>query len=129
MADGDVTQIKILSKFNIPGGGRNALGFPTNNKTMVVGELQGTYVSDAGIKLSAEGGALALGLTTIDFIDFDVKSVAGNVQVDEQLYTATFNHSTKNIIVCVDGLTKPSDADACIIKFMAIGDANVPDFA
>jgi hypothetical protein len=127
MATGAVTQIKVLSKFNIPGGGRTATGLPSNKKTIVVGELVGAYLTSGGIGLNAEGGPLAFGLNTIDFIDFDVKSVAGTLQVDEALYNATYNHSTQTIFVCVDGLTKPTDADSCIIKFFAIGDSNQPD--
>ena len=129
MAEGTITQLKVLSRFDIPGGGKTATGTASNRKAIVTGELQGTYLTTGGIGFQARGGPQAIGLSTIDFISFDVKSVAGSVQADEALYNATYNHSTGNIFVCNDGLTKPTDADACVIKFLAVGDTNDPGVA
>ena len=49
MANGDITAIKQLGSFTIPGGGNTLTGVSKNNKVMVWGEITATYVS-TGIK-------------------------------------------------------------------------------
>jgi hypothetical protein len=49
----------------------------------------------------------------------------GTESVAAGVLNATYNHNLHTIFVCIDGGTKPTDADVCVIKFMAIGD----DFA
>ncbi len=130
MANGDVTKVLIQSTFTIPnGGGRTLTGGASNNKVMVTGEITGSHVDTNGMNLDAVGGARALGLLTIDFIDFDVKSGAGTVQVDEGILNAAFNHSTQEIHTCIDGNTNLTQGNVIVLKFLAIGDSSSPVLA
>ncbi|MBW2638357.1 MAG: hypothetical protein JRC86_12735 [Deltaproteobacteria bacterium] len=119
-----VTAIKVLSRFTVPGGGRSLTGVAKNNKQIVSGEITGGYLSDEGLDLEAFGGGhlASLGLDKIDFICFDVKTINAVASANAAVASATFNHNLGRIFPALDGDTKPSDAQVCVVKFMAIGD-------
>ena len=117
-----ITHVKILSKLTIPGGGYSLTGVAKNNKIIVSGEISGTYLSAEGLDLETEGGPQVLGLEKIDFISFDVKTINGTASVNAGLTTATYNHNLHRIFPALDGKTKPTDAQVCVVKFLAVGD-------
>jgi hypothetical protein len=117
-----ITAIKVLSRQTVPGGGSSLTGVAKNNKQIVSGEITGGYLSAEGLDLEAKGGPAALGLETIDFISFDVKTVNGTASVANGVVTATYNHNLHRIFPALDGDTKPTDAQVCVVKFLAVGD-------
>jgi hypothetical protein len=117
-----ITAIKVLSRQTVPGGGSSLTGVAKNNKQIVSGEITGGYLSPVGLDLEAKGGPAALGLETIDFISFDVKTINGTASVEAGVTTALYNHNLHRIFPELDGDTKPTDAHVCVVKFLAIGD-------
>lgn len=124
MANGDITHIKELGRFTIPGGGRTTGGVAKNNKVAVWGEISASYVS-TGINLSQEGGVVALGLTTLDFITLEVRTsnsvdhasqaqmVANLAQDEDKIY----------VLIDVDAGTLPTDGHTVVLQYFAIGDS------
>ncbi len=136
MANGDITTIKILGSYPIPGGGRNLTGANENNKILVWGQLEGTYDSTKGLDLTPRGGLGAFGITgEADFFSFEVKQcgVAGTRTDPASL--AQFEAARENengggnvgSIFVVDqvgaaNVEEPSDADLITINFIVCGD-------
>jgi hypothetical protein len=128
MANGDITHVKELGRFTIPGGGRTLGGVAKNNKIIVWGEISGTWEDSNGLNLNNEGGRTALGLDTLDYIAFEVKTSGGTNNADEACFTAHLGRDSEEIYVLNDGSTNPSAADTVVLAYFAIGDANnAPD--
>lgn len=125
MADGDIVHIKELGRVTIPGGGRSTSGAARQNKVIVWGELNATYVS-TGINLSALGGVAALGVTTLDFSKFEAKYVDGNDPATVTLFAANLATDEDKIYVLDDigGGAKPEDAEIIVLQYFVIGDSN-----
>ncbi len=133
MANGDITSIKILGKFDIPGGGHTALGGASNTKTAVWGRITGVWEDTDGLNLVRYGGFGALGLTNCDVIRFDVVTVNGTYNIDEGIWIAGIGRDDENIYLAIDGGQggagdNPSATHICAVNFFAIGDSNAaPD--
>jgi hypothetical protein len=128
MADGDVT-IKILYSHNL-GGGRDANGVPKQNKRFVVGQIDGTYVS-TGLNISKHGGPQAFGVNNLDYIFIEPIKLNAADPDSEKLFFACYDHANDLIFVAEDlGQSTPGDpenAEAVVLRFIAIGDdATVP---
>jgi len=127
MADGDITSIKELGRYTLPGGGFTTAGVAKNNKVVAWGEIIGTYKS-TGIDLTAKGGSLALGVSEIDFIDLTVTKtgVAGTtVPVSDKLSLANINATWKIFVVDEEGQANPAvptAGDIITIQYMVMGD-------
>ena len=95
MATGDIQYIKKLGSVLLPGGGQTITGGKVQNKVLVWGHIQtDDYDQDKGIDLDAEvGGALqALGVDTLDFIDFQVVSEGlTKAMADDSLYLCSLD--------------------------------------
>ena len=123
MANGDITHIKELGRSPLPGGGHTLTGVAKNHKVMVWGEISGSWADGTtGLNLSAKGGVRALGLETLDFVSFNVRTVDGTANVDEAIHTAEFDVTNNIIVVVVDGLTNPTAGNVCVVRYFAIGD-------
>jgi hypothetical protein len=124
MGNGDVT-IKTLYSHAL-GGGRDANGNPQQGKRFVVGEINGVYVS-TGMNLSKHGGPQAFGVNNLDYLFMEVIS-SGDAAVPDaaKLPHADYDHANQLIFVVEDlGQTTPAvptNADAIVIRFVAIGD-------
>lgn len=125
MANGDITHIKELGRFTIPGGGFTTAGAAKNNKVMVWGEISGTWVDTNGLRLDNEGFPEALGVSTLDFVNVWVKTTGGNASDDQDLKLAEVDSVTGNIFVVeTDADTNPTAGDTVVLGYFAIGDSN-----
>ena len=128
MANGDITYLKELGRFTIPGGGGTNTGIAKNNKIVAWGEISGIWEDTNGLKLSVLGGVPALGVSKQDFIGFSVITSGGTASTHEAVFTAALNTTTSNIMVVLDGLTAPAEADVVVLNYLVVGDSNAaPD--
>jgi len=131
MANGDVS-VKILYKNHL-GGGRSLTGVSKNSKTLVVGEIKGTYVS-TGLAVNKHGGVNGLGVSTLDVLLLDPRVISSATDPSaETLFLANYDASGDKIFMVEDSgqanPAVPSDGDAVTVRFFAIGDdANTPEF-
>ena len=125
MADGDITAVKELGRFTIPGGGSTLAGVAKNNKVMVWGEITATYVA-AGLDLDGVGGVAAFGVDVLDYVDFEVSNIDGNDPATVIMFSAYLARATNKIFMLDDtgGDAKPEDAEAVTLKYLACGDSN-----
>ncbi len=129
MANGDITHIKELGRFSLPGGGHTTAGVPKNNKVLVWGEIQASYVS-TGIDLAAMGGVEALGVSTLDFITFETRySGATAIDPTSDLQYLSNLAVDENKIFVADQLGAsdpaiPSDGDLVTLRYLVLGDTN-----
>jgi hypothetical protein len=129
MTDGDCT-IKTLYSHAL-GGGRDANGVPKQNKRFVVGEITGTY-DVLGLSINLHGGPQAFGVNNLDYLFMEVISCGTLTTPDsEKLPHASYDHANQKIFIVEDlGQSTPavpSDTDAIVIRFVALGDdASVP---
>ena len=128
MAAGDITSIKELGRFAIPGAGHSLSGIAKNNKVMCWGEIIGTYVS-TGLNLANEGGIHALGVTNADFISLTVTKagVTGTRTYPAQQLTFLANIDAANkIFICdqvgADNPAVPTSGDLITIQYFVFGD-------
>lgn len=124
MADGDITHIKQLGSFTIPGGGNTLTGVAKNNKVIVWGEIRATYVA-AGISFDDAGGITALGLSALDFIRFEVSLLDGNDNATQVHFLASLAVDEDKIYLLdnVAGDAKPENAEVVYLKYLACGDS------
>ena len=130
MANGDIN-VKVLYSQSL-GGGFATSGLAKNTKRFVVGEITGTYVS-TGLAVNKLGGPAAFGLTTMDFLKLEpVLFNAAYPDVDA-VFTADYDATNQKIFCCDDlgqagTLNDPADAEAIVIRFVAVGDdATAPE--
>lgn len=127
MANGDITSIKELGRYTIPGGGFTTAGAANNNKVVTWGEIKASYAS-TGINLTAKGGALALGVSNIDFADLTVRlsgSTGTVVPTDNNLFLANMNATWKIFVVDQEGQANPAvptAGDLITINYLVVGD-------
>jgi hypothetical protein len=131
MASGDISSIKQLGRVLLPGGGNTTTGKQKQQKAMVWGTIACTYVS-TGVALNGVNGTIkALGVETLDFIDFELRAYNGAAASGEELHQVAFNRSTNKIftlenvgdntvIACTDG-------DILELRYLAVGDAHSVD--
>jgi hypothetical protein len=124
MANGDLT-FKTLYSAAL-GGGRDANGNPKQGKRFVVGEINGEYLL-AGMKVHPHGGPQAFGVNNLDYLFLEVISSGNGAVPDaEKLPHADYDHANQLIFVTEDcGASQPAvptNADAIVIRFVAIGD-------
>jgi hypothetical protein len=129
MANGDI-QVKVLYRQSL-GGGKTLNGQSKNTKILVVGEITGSYVA-AGLAVNKLGGPSAFGVTTLDVLELDVRSVAAVETTIEKLQLACYDVTNQKIFITEDigaaNPAVPSNADAIVIRFLAIGDdADAPE--
>jgi len=133
MANGDITHIKELGRYSFPGGGVTTAGVAQNNKVIVWGEIVATYAS-TGINLTAKGGPLALGLSTIDFIDFEARTTGAASAIyptSDNLNVVNMNATWKIFLVDQEGQANPAvptAGDVITLKYVALGDSSAPSF-
>ncbi|KKN92391.1 hypothetical protein LCGC14_0208820 [marine sediment metagenome] len=130
MADGDITAVKILYRQSL-GGGQNELGVKKNSKILVVGEITCTYVA-AGVAVDKTGGDNCFGVTDIDFVKILPLTIAAAYPTAQKLFKADYDVTNKKIFLLEDmgqaNPAVPSDADACVLRFVAVGDdADAPE--
>jgi hypothetical protein len=127
MANGDITSIKELGRFAIPGAGHTLSGIAKNNKVLVWGEIIGSYVS-TGINLENEGGLHALGVTSADFISLTVTKTgaAGTTLPTQQLGNLANIDAANKIFLCdsvgADNPTAVAAGDIITIQYCVFGD-------
>lgn len=126
MANGDITSIKELGRFAIPGAGHTLSGVAKNSKVMAWGEIKGSYVS-TGINLHAEGGIRALGVTSADFISLNVTMTGTGAVVPTALNGNLANLDVNHKIFIVDQVGQdnpdiPSAGDLITIQYFVFGD-------
>ncbi len=141
MADGDITTLKTLGRYSIPGGGKNLAGAAKNNKVMVWGTIIGTYHATVGLDLGPRGGLRALGVSTVDFFTFEIvqAGVSGTRTnpTSLSLFKAGYEPETGggnvDSIFCFDNLgasspAQPSAGDLITLNFLVLGDdATAPE--
>ena len=135
MANGDVSKIAVLGRFRLPGCGTTTAGVQSQGKVLMWGELTCT-AADAGINIAASGSfgahatmTEALGLDSIDAIEFVLKSTDGEAVADDSLYlfAYSFDPSLAGLIhglesVGISNAAPPTAGDALVLTFWAIGD-------
>ena len=132
MANGDITSIKELGRYSFPGGGITTGGAAQNNKVTVWGEIVASYVS-TGIDLTAKGGPTALGLTSIDFIEFEARTTGAASAIyptDNNLNVVNMNATWKIFLVDQEGQANPAvptAGDIITLKYFATGDSSTPE--
>lgn len=109
-----VTTRQILMQSRVLGGGFDTSGNPKQGKDFVVGRLLGTYAS-AGVAVSAAD----LGLSTVDYVTFQVTNPAPSAAVDNE--QAFYDGTTLFIRNQDDGATLGDVAFT--VQFLAVGDA------
>ena len=124
MANGDITKIKILGTFNIGGGGKTAAGGAANNKVLTWGQITGSHEDTDGLNLVRYGGFKALGLSSCDFIKFDVVTSNSVYNIEQDMFTAGIGRDDENIYVVKDGATNPTAGHVVVLNFLACGDSN-----
>jgi hypothetical protein len=116
MANGDF-DVKIHFKTAIPGGGYTDAGAAKNQKTLVIGELTGTYVASGYVVKPQD-----FGLDVIDHISFTcelINAVAGTAA--EPKYA--FRDVTNGTIFHMDLDNQEATAgQATVATFFAVGD-------
>ena len=126
---GDISRIKELGRYSIPGAGHNNIGQAVNNKTIVWGRLQGLYKS-TGLDLVRHGGtATAFGLSHLDHVSLTVRYAGASgttVPATNLQFLANVTHLLGKIFV-VDQVgtanpAVPTAGDTIIIDYVAIGD-------
>ncbi len=131
MADGDITSIKQLGRVLLPGGGNTTSGKQVQQKVMVWGIIAAS-VDQLGIALDGVNGTIkALGVDTLDFIDFELRAYDGAAASNEELHMLAFNRSTNKIHtlenVGDNTVIAISDADTVELRYLAVGDAHSKD--
>jgi hypothetical protein len=130
MADGDITAVKVLYRQPV-GGGHDLNGTKKNNKVLVVGEITCTYVA-AGVAVNKVGGPACFGVSTIDFLKINPFTIATDGSTPayptaEKLFKADYDQTNQKIFILEDigaaNPAHPTDADPCVLRFLAIGDA------
>lgn len=129
MADGDITANKVLYRQTV-GAGQDADGVQKNTKVLVVGELTCTYHS-SGIAVNKLGTS-AFGVSNVDFIHLNPITIAGASPITQKLFKADYDHANQKIFLLEDvgqaNPAIPSNADACVIKYVVLGDdAGAPE--
>ena len=132
MASGDITSIKELGRFAIPGAGHSLSGIAKNNKVMAWGEIKGSYVS-TGLNLANEGGVHALGVTSADFISLTVtKTGSLGTTVPTALNGFLANLDVAHKIFIVDQVGQdnpavPTAGDLITVQYFVFGeDSSTP---
>jgi hypothetical protein len=135
MAAGDISSIKRLGRYVIPGSGQNTLGQPKNNKVITWGRITGLYTS-GGLKLNDRGGIRALGVSVADVVHLEVRTAgtAGTPTnpTSDNLFLANLLETTNRIFV-VDQVgqanpTVPEENDQMVIDYLVFGeDADTPE--
>ena len=134
MANGDITAVKVLYRHPL-GGGQSATGVAKNTKVLVCGEITATW-ADTGIAVNKTGGVTAFGVSTLDFVKLQVKTlgISGTATgpAAEKLMPASYDVVNKKIFVVIDeGQSTPANPVAgqtCVIAFVAVGDdAGAPE--
>ena len=136
MGDSDISYIKELGRYSIPGAGVNSVGGAVNNKVLVWGRLEGEY-DTLGLDLLARGTLRALGVENADFFTFEMRQagVTGTRTnpTTLKLFKAHLQQTTvPGRIFCFDQLgaaspAEPSDSDIITLDFICLGDdARVP---
>jgi len=119
--------VKTFKKSRVESGGFNSSGNAQNNKLEVVGELNITAYTAAGEPLTPSD----VGLSTIDFIDFDVRSVndAATVPVATAIPLAAYDQTGQRVIIIIDhGTDTPvTTGEAAVVRFRAVGDSTTPE--
>ncbi|MBW2638358.1 MAG: hypothetical protein JRC86_12740 [Deltaproteobacteria bacterium] len=87
--------------------------------------MAGVWEDTDGLNLVRYGGVGALGLSSCDFIRFDVVSVNTAFNIEQEMWTAGLGRDDENIYVVKDGDTNPAATNVCVINFLACGDSNV----
>jgi len=131
MANGDITSIKILGRTLLPGGGNTTSGAQKQQKALVWGTIACTYVS-TGVALNDVNGTIkALGVDTLDFIDFELRAYDGAAASEEELHHVAFNRSLNKIYTLEnvgDGtVVACTDGDTLELRYIAVGDAHSVD--
>ena len=136
MANGDISEIKELGRYSIPGGGKNLVGQAVNQKVLVWGTIEGAYET-TGLDLPARGGLQALGVSTADFFTLEVRQagVSGTRTnpTQQKLFKAgreSENGATsgkRGFIFAFDDLgagspAQPSPGDLITLNFLVLGD-------
>ncbi len=127
MADGDITSIKELGRYTIPGSGHNLNGVAKNNKVMAWGTLVGTYAA-AGMDLRTKGGVQALGVSVADYIGLTVRyagATATTVPADQTLFLANLDESDKIFVCDQVGTANPAvvtPGEAVTIDYFVFGE-------
>ena len=135
MANGDISSVVRLGRFEIPGGGQTTIGGKKNNKVITWGRITGTYVS-GGMAVDAVGGPRAFGVSKLDSIHLEVRT-AGTAATPTQpttdnLFLANYLVTTDKIFV-VDQVGQadpavPTAGDTIVLDYLVFGDhAGAPE--
>jgi hypothetical protein len=118
MAAGDY-DVKYLSRTNLPGGGFNSTGVPTQGKISVVALVTGYYVT-GGIVLAPKD----LGLEVIDFITTEVVSVNndGTVVATGALPQAGYIRGTNKLLIDITEDTEATNNQTFTVRVFVTGD-------
>jgi hypothetical protein len=116
----DVTTRSITS---LTGGGKTIGGVASNNKAVVVGDIDITSYTAAGEVISAQD----LGLTTLDVLLVSVVDVDGSAPAATQICEANYDRTTDKLLLS-DGTVNADPNTSGQVRFVAFGEtASAPD--
>jgi len=113
--------LKVRTRFTVPGVGFNSSGVPVNNKVFVAGELDVTSYTTGGETVNPAD----LGLTTIDYFGLEVLTVndAGTEAAAGTMTVAHFIPSTNKVLIHTDVDTEVTSTQDATVRFLAVGDS------
>ena len=110
--------VRIRSITALAGGGKTVGGTASNNKVMVVGDIDITTYTSGGEPVSPQ----ALGLTEIDGLHVSIVDVDGSVPSATQICGWGFDRGT-DLLLLVDGSGGVTDAGSnAQVRFVAFGE-------
>jgi len=125
--NGDVTSIKELGHFDLPGAGHTRLGAASNNKSIRWGTIVGTFLA-AGIALDRFGeDGRPFGLDELDHVSIECTTAGAASAIyptSGKGIRATINVNNK-IFICdtqgADTPVRPTDGDVITFNYVAFG--------
>lgn len=113
--------LKVRTRFTIPGTGFDSSGTPKNDKVFVAGELDVTSYTTGGETVTAAD----LGLSTVDVITFDVRHVndAATEPTASNQLTAHYIESTEKVMIKLNEDAEVTSSQDANVRFVAVGDS------
>ncbi len=111
--------VRTLTRTPLALSGRTRAGAVSNTKTMVQGDIDITVYTSEGEPLVAAD----LGLTTIDFITFEILDVDGTVGSVSTRLVATYDYTAEQILLWDGNVGAVVAGNSGQVRFLAFGDS------
>lgn len=109
--------VQILGRTYLPGPGWTTSGVPKQGKTMTWGHVNISSYTAGGEPLTPND----VGLTTVDFLQANVVSVAGT-EIGTVEASAVYQYTSQELVV-FEAAANEVDTEAAVCRFFAVGDS------